>query len=238
MISDMEEPQIIRVAKENQLAVSSSLAKAFINKVYGWMALTLFITAGVAAYCSTSEAVLTWTLAHPCILFFTTLAIIIAMSLGVQRMSTGALAALLIAFSVIEGLLFGPLLLVYTQQSLGTAFACAAGAFGITSLYGACTTRNLSSWGRTLFMLLMGLLLCLVVNYFWGNGVFDLALSFFGVVLFSALTAYDTQKLLAMGAGVADGEIRSKAAVLGALTLYLDFINLFLFLLRLLGNRR
>ena len=238
MMRGMEEQQIIDIAKGQDAAASYALARTFINKVYAWMALTLLITAGVAVYSTGHDEMLAWTLQHPLLLCLGTLGIIVAMSLGARAMSPGALAVLLIVFSVAEGMLFGPLLLCYTQQSLGVAFACAAGAFGATSLYGAFTTRNLSVWGRTLFMLLIGLLPCLVINVFWGNGAFDLVLSFFGVILFSALTAYDTQKLLAMGAGVADGTLRSKAAVLGALTLYLDFINIFLFLLRLMGDRR
>ena len=239
MIRGMNEQQTIYdVAREHDHAASYALARSFINKVYAWMALTLLITAGVAVYCSGDERMLTWTLQHPFLLCLGTLGIILAMSLGARAMSPGALAVLLIVFSAAEGMLFGPLLLYYTQHSLGVAFACAAGTFGVTSLYGAFTTRNLSVWGRTLFMLLIGLFVCLLINYFWGNGIFDLVLSFFGVILFSALTAYDTLKLLAMGAGVTDGTTRSKAAVLGALTLYLDFINIFLFLLRLLGDRR
>ncbi len=238
MIRGMEEQQVVTVTGEQNATASYTLAKTFINKVYAWMALTLLITAGVAVYCTGHEDVLAWTIQHPFLLCFGTLGIIVAMSLGVRVMSPGALAVLLIVFSVAEGMLFGPLLLCYTQQTLGIAFTCAAGAFGATSLYGAFTTRNLSTWGRTLFMLLIGLLLCLIINFFWGSGTFDLVLSFFGVILFSALTAYDTQKLLALGATVTDGETRSKASVLGALTLYLDFINIFLFLLRLMGDRK
>ena len=238
MMRDMEEQQVVTVVGRQDAAASYALAKSFINKVFAWMALTLLVTSGVAVYCAGHEEMLAWTMQHPLLLCFGTLGIIVAMSFGARAMSPGALAVLLIVFSVAEGMLFGPLLLCYTQQSLGVTFACAAGTFGATSLYGAFTTRNLSAWGRTLFMLLIGLLICLVINFFWGSGTFDLVLSFFGVILFSALTAYDTQKLLALGATVADGETRAKASVLGALTLYLDFINIFLFLLRLMGDRK
>ena len=124
---------------------------------------------------------------------------------------------------------------MYTQDSLALAFACTAGMFGAMALYGAFTKTNLSSLGRTLMMLLFGLIIASIANVFWGNGMFDLICSGIGVVVFALFTAYDTQKIIELGL-CEDEEMRRKGAVFGAMNLYLDFINLFLYLLRFLGS--
>ncbi len=218
-----------------QAANYAALAKAFLNKVYLWMAVCMLLTAGVAAYTAQDTQSLMWAAQNSWIVCLGTLGIIVVMSFGANRLSTGALTVLLLAFAAIQGLLFGPILVVYGMTSVGKAFGCTAVMFGAMSIYGAVTKRNLSTMGRTLFMLLIGLLVAMIVNIFWGNGIMDFVISCAGVVIFSLFTAYDTQRLLEIGTSD-DEAVRSKGAVLGALTLYLDFINLFLMLLRFFGR--
>ncbi len=211
-------------------------ARAFLNKVYLWMAASLMLTAGVAWYAANDMALLSWTIQHPWLLFIATIGIIVVMSFGASRLTSGALSILLMTFAALEGLLFGPILIAYTQTSLALTFACTAGMFGAMGLYGAITKTNLSTLGRTLWMLLIGLIIATVANYFLGNSTLDLIISGVGVIVFALFTAYDTQKIMELS-HCEDEDVRSKGAVLGALNLYLDFINLFLFLLRFLGDR-
>ena len=214
---------------------SAARAKAFLNKVYMWMAVCMLITAGVAAYTAQDMESLFWVTEHRLLLCLGTLGIIIFMSFCAQKLSAGALTILLLTFAAAQGLLFGPVLISYGLESVGKAFGCTAAMFGAMSIYGAVTKRNLGTLGRTLLMLLIGLLVCMIINIFWGNGMFDFLICCAGVIIFALFTAYDTQNLLKIGLSN-DAEIQRKAAVLGALDLYLDFINLFIFLLRLLGR--
>ncbi len=213
----------------------AAIARAHLNKVYLWMSVCMLITAGVAAYTAQSVPALTWVMEHQMLTFIGILGIILVMNFGARALTSGALGVLLLVFAAAQGLIFGPLLTVYTQESLGLTFGCTAGMFGAMSLYGAMTKRDLSGLGRTLMMILFGLIVATIVNIFWGNGFFDLVCSVVGVVLFSLLTAYDTQKILEQGTSD-DPVIRSKGAVFGALALYLDFLNLFLYLLHFLGR--
>ncbi len=210
-------------------------ARAYLNKVYLWMAFTMVITAGTAIYSTQSAEMLTWITQNIWLLIIGSIGIIVIMCLAARKLTAGALGVLLMVFSGVEGLLFGPILCYYTQESLGLTFACTAGMFGAMSLFGALTKVNMGSWGRGLTMALFGLIIAFIANAFWGNGMIDLVLSGVGVILFSILTAYDTQKLLQEGLYGTEEE-RRKGAILGALDLYLDFINLFLFLLRFLGR--
>ncbi len=235
----MHEEELIELRKsETEALYKHPLARAYLNKVYGWMSLTMLVTTVVAVYSTHNDTLNLFTSSHPLLILFAGLGIVVAMSLGRHRLGVGTLTVLLVLFSALEGLLFGPVLQFYTQESLALTFACTAGTFGVTAIYGACTKRNLSVMGRTLFMILLGLIICMILNAFWGNGTFDMILSAVGVVLFSLLTAYDTQMLLQEGLALHEEESRAKGAILGALSLYLDFINLFLYLLRFLGDRR
>lgn len=218
------------------VANSAALAKAFLNKVYLWMAVCMLITAGVAAYTAQDAQSLMWAAKNSWIVCLGTLGIIMFMSFGANKLSTGALTIMLLAFAGIQGLLFGPVLVVYGMDSVAKAFGCTAAMFGGMSIYGAVTKRNLSTMGRTLFMLLIGLLVAMIVNIFWGNNMLDFGISCAGVVIFALFTAYDTQRLIELGT-CEDETVRSKGAVLGALSLYLDFINLFLMLLRFFGRQ-
>lgn len=220
---------------ENMQVNSAARARVFLNKVYMWMAACMLLTAGVAAYTAQDMQSLYWVQEHRLLLCLSTLGIVVAMSFLANRLSAGALAVLLLTFAGVQGILFGPLLICFGLQSVGKAFACTAITFGAMSIYGLMTKRNLGAWGRALMMTLIGLLVALIVNIFWANGVFDFIISCVGVVLFSLFTAYDTQNLLKIGLSNEE-EIKSKAAILGALNLYLDFINLFIYLLRFFGR--
>lgn len=214
---------------------ANALARAYLNKVYAWMAVTMLVTAGTAIYTLQSAEMLTWVMNNLWLLIIGSIGIIIIMCFAARKLTAGALGILLMAFAVAEGLLFGPILCHYTQESLGLTFGCTAGMFGAMSLFGAMTKINMSGWGRGLLMGLIGLIIAGIANAFWGNGMTELIISAAGVILFSILTAYDTQKLLQEGLYGTEEE-RSKGAILGALSLYLDFINLFLYLLRFLGR--
>lgn len=216
---------------------SHPLAKAFLSKVYAWMAVSMLVTAGVAVYCADSEALMQWTLENSILVLLGTLGIILAMVFCRGILTAGALGVLLMVFAAAEGLLIGPLFLVYTQQSLASTFACTAGAFGAMSVYGAVTKRELGPWGRGLLMALFGLIICGLVQCFVQSSMFSFCISVVGVIVFSLFTAYDTQKILRDGL-VLKGSDRAKGAIFGALDLYLDFLNLFLYLLRLLGERK
>ena len=220
---------------EVQQVSSAARAKAFLNKVYMWLAVSMLLTAGVAAYTAQDLASLVWVADHRLLLCLSTLGLVVIMSFAANKLSVGAITALLLVFAALQGLLFGPILISYGLDSVGKAFGCTAAMFGAMSIYGTVTKRNLSTLGRTLFMLLIGLIVAMIVNIFWGNGVFDTIICCAGVLIFAVFTAYDTQNLLKIGLSN-DTELQKKAAVLGALELYLDFINLFVYLLRLLGR--
>ncbi len=165
------------------------------------------------------------------------LAIVMVMSFGINRISTGAAQALFWVFATVMGLSLSTIFLVYTPGSIATAFFATAAGFASLSLWGYTTKKDLSGMGTFLIMGLFGLIVALLINLFWQNPVFDLAISAIGVLIFAGLTAYDTQKIKSMYFAVAGTDFHGKATIMGALTLYLDFINLFLFLLRFLGNR-
>jgi FtsH-binding integral membrane protein len=216
----------------------AALAKAYLNKIYGWMSLSMLVTAATAIYAMHSDKLLTWSAGNCIWLLLGTLGIILIMAFCRNMLTAGALTVLFMAFSALEGLALGPILSMYTTQSLGLTFACTAGMFGAMALYGAVTKRNLGGLGRTLMMLLFGLIIAGVANIFFGNSTADLVISGIGVVVFALFTAYDTQRLLAEGAYLSDADERNKGAIMGAVTLYLDFLNLFLYLLRFLGAAR
>lgn len=225
MSSDSYIPQ-----EEIQVENSATRARLFLNKVYMWLAVCMLLTAGVAAYSAQDMEARFWVGEHRMLVCLSTLGIVVAMSFWAHRMTVGALTILLLVFAGLQGLLFGPVLISCGLDSVGKAFGCTAVMFGAMSIYGMVTRRNLSTWGRMLFMLLIGLLVAILVNIFWQNSMFDFAISCAGVVIFSLFTAYDTQNLLKIGLSN-DARIKKKAAILGALNLYLDFINLFVMLL-------
>lgn len=233
----MNEDMIHSSTMGQRSLLNHPLAKTYLSKVYAWMAVSMMVTAGLAIYSTHDEDLFLWITEHVLAVALGSLGIILLMVLCSRLLTAGAMGVLLLAFAAAEGLLFGPILTLYTQESLGLTFACTAGTFGVMALYGIYTKRDLSPWGRALFMILLGLIICSVVNLFIGSSSFDFICSIAGVVIFSLLTAYDTQKILQEGL-VLEGDARSKGAILGALALYLDFINIFLYLLRFLGDRK
>lgn len=214
----------------------------FLLKVYNWMAGGL-ITTGVVAYgAANSESVLNILLSNrliPIALIIAQFAMVIALAGWVMKMSAKMAALLFFAYATLTGLTFSFIFLAYTNSSIASTFVITAGTFGAMSLYGATTKKDLSSWGSFLFMGLIGIIIASVVNIFLQSSMMSWVVSCIGVLVFTGLTAYDTQKILRMNIIGNEGtEEDTKEAIRGALTLYLDFINLFLMLLRLMGDRR
>jgi FtsH-binding integral membrane protein len=170
------------------------------------------------------------------------LGFVLLMSMGFQRLSPAIMTLLFIAFSVLMGMSLSFILLVYTGSSVFKTFAVTSAMFGVMAVLGYTTKTDLTKFGSILMMALFGVIIAMVVNMFMHSGTMDYIISVLGVLIFTGLTAYDVQKLKRIGAGIVgvdakDANVR-KMSILGALTLYLDFINLFLFLLRFLGNRK
>ena len=212
----------------------------FLRSVYGWMCAGLGITALVAFVVAQSPA-LAATIASNKILFWglmiAQLGIVFFISARVDRIAAGTATLLFVLYSALTGVTFGIILLAFTGESVALTFMVCAGMFGALALYGTTTSRSLAGWGQFLFMGLIGVVLASIVGIFWQNDGFQFVLSFIGVIVFTGLTAYDAQRLKHMAVALPSGQIGSYAIV-GALTLYLDFINLFLMLLRFMGNRR
>ena len=165
------------------------------------------------------------------------LAVVIAMSFGRNKFSQGTLQMMFWGFAILMGLSLSTIFLVYTGASIAATFFATAGAFAGLSLYGYTTKKDLSGWGSFLIMGVIGLIIASVINMFLGSGTMELVISFLGVLIFAGLTAYDTQRLKTEYSMYRGTEYAGKAIILGALSLYLDFINMFLFLLRFMGSR-
>lgn len=173
------------------------------------------------------------------ILFLVELGIVFFLSSRINKMSTNMAIGLFLLYAALNGLTLSVILLAYTGASIASTFFITAGTFGAFSAYGYFTKKDLSGWGGFLYMALIGLIIASVVNLFLRSAGFYYIVSYIGVLIFVGLTAYDTQKIKQMSLMVdADSDAGKKGAILGALTLYLDFINMFIFLLRILGNRR
>ena len=220
--------------------VASEAFPVLMRKVYVWMTLALVIT-GLTAYgVATTPAMrqifvssgLFWVLA------IAELAIVFGVTAAINRISLTTATLLFTLYSVINGLLLSSIFLVYTATSIASVFFITAGTFGAMALVGYTTKTDLSSLGKILFMALIGLVIASVVNIFVGSKGLDLIISYVGVLIFVGLTAWDTQKIKNMLLEAPDAsESMQKIALLGALTLYLDFINLFIYLLRIFGKR-
>jgi FtsH-binding integral membrane protein len=219
---------------------AAARAAGFLRSVYGWMCGGLAITAGTALWVSSVpglvQAIATNRLAFWA-LIIAQFGIVIFLSARVQRLAPATAAALFVGYSVLTGLFLSFILLLYTAQSITSTFLVSAGMFGALALYGTATRRDLSGVGQFAMMGLFGVVLAAIVGIFWQNSMFQFVLSVCGVVVFTCLTAWDAQRLRAMALSLPDGRTGSYAIV-GALKLYLDFINLFLFLLNLFGRRR
>jgi uncharacterized protein len=213
----------------------------FLQRVFLWMFVGLAITGGVAAAIGSSDQLLTDITESPGIIIgviVVQLAIVFGISFAINRISVGLATFLFLIYSATVGITFAFIFELYTTQSIFTTFLITAGMFGALAVWGAITDTDLSKVGSIAFMALIGLILATVVNIFWANSTLYWITTYAGVAIFAALTAYDMQKLKQIGQQGLSGDAEGRAAILGALTLYLDFINLFLFLLRIFGQQR
>ena len=212
------------------------LASAFLTQAFVWMFAGLLVTAGVAAVVQSNERLLQFAGDNFFILFIAQLGLVLAISAGINRINATVALALFFVYAATLGITIGLIVMAYTGASVATAFLSASAMFGAAALYGATTKRSLTGLGGILFMGLIGILVASLLNIFLGNSMLSWIISVVGVVIFTALTAYDVQRIQAGDLAARTGSME-KAAVIGALHLYLDFINLFLFMLRLVGNR-
>ena len=216
---------------------------AFMQGVYRWMGTGLAVTAVAAYFTASSPALMGIIFGNPIVLFgliAAELGLVLAVSSGISRMSGTTATGLFMLYSALNGITLSAVLTVYTPASVVSTFVVCAGMFGAMSLYGMTTRKDLTGWGSFLFMGLIGIILAMVVNIFIQSPMINFVVSGLGVLIFVGLTAYDTQKLTRMGesAPMDDATAVRRGTILGALTLYLDFINLFLFLLHFLGQMR
>lgn len=226
------------VQAENELSLQRYVV-GVMRKVYGKMTLGLLATAVTSFLILSSPALLSALFSSAAtmwILFALEIGMVIYLSARIDKLSTGAAAALFYAYSILNGVTLTPIFLVYTGASIATTFAITAGTFGAMTLFGYVTRQDLSKVGSFLFMALLGLIVCVVVNMFMHSSTMDLLISGAGVLIFVGLTAWDTQAIKRSCAET-DPTMVGKLATMGALSLYLDFINLFLYLLRFFGSR-
>lgn len=221
-------------------ALTSALS-IYMRNVYAWMTVGLAVTAivayGVAGNAAVRNAIFSnWLILI--ILLVAQFGLVIALSAAIHKMSSGMATGLFLLYSALTGATISSIFVVYPIATIGTAFICSAGTFLAMSIYGTITKRDLTSMGNFLFMGLIGIIIAMIVNIFLKSTMMNFIISCVGVLIFTGLTAYDTQKLRAFGAAapVNDQLAMRRGAILGALTLYLDFINMFLMMLRLFGN--
>jgi hypothetical protein len=226
---------------ESSAQAGSPALISFFNAVYGWMAAGLALTAVVAWWVSLHREVVeqVFSVHGMIMLFIAQIALVLVISAAVQRIGATMATVLFLAYSALNGLTLSYIFLVYTLSSVAGAFIASAAMFGAMSLWGMVTKRDLSIMGRVLFMALIGLIVASLLNIFLAHGAYYWIISYAGVVIFAGLTAYDTQRLQQIGYATAgNAAMAARLSIVGALMLYLDFINLFLMLLQIMGNRR
>jgi len=226
--------------QQQAVAVSEADVRSYLLSVFNLMAGGLVLT-GLVAYAGVMSGIYQRLLGTPLIylVIFAPLGLVFYLSARIQQMSTAAAQVCYWTYAGLVGLSLGFVFLVYTGQSIMNVFFITAGMFGAMSLYGYTTRADLSAWGSFLIMGLFGVIIASVVNVFVHSSALNWVVSVIGVIVFTGLTAYDVNKLKAFAAANGPyGEMAEKGAIMGALSLYLDFINLFLMLLRLMGNRR
>ena len=216
----------------------------FIRSVYNWMAAGLALTGLVAVYVASSETLIRLIFSNQLLFFgliIGELALVFYLSARIQKIQASTATGMFLLYSALNGLTLSFVFLIYTSSSVASVFFICAATFGACSVYGMVTKRDLTSMGGFMTMGLIGIVIASLVNMFIQSSGMSMIISYVGVIVFVGLTAYDTQKLkmmaLSQPAGLDAGVVR-KGTILGALTLYLDFINLFLMLLRILGDRR
>ena len=237
---DYKELDFRGVSAERQWDVSAAFP-VLMRKVYVWMTLALVITGFTAYGVATSPGIQQLVFGNSIVmwgLIIAEFALVIGVSAAINKLSLTTATLMFILYSVINGALLSSIFLIYTASSIATVFFITAGTFGAMALVGYTTKTDLTSMGKILFMAFIGLVIATLVNLFVKSSGFTLILSYVGVLIFVGLTAYDSQKIKQMMLQAPDaGEGAQKLALLGALTLYLDFINLFIYLLRIFGKR-
>jgi FtsH-binding integral membrane protein len=234
-----------RAALPSELGVKpdARLQRAFLTQAFVWMFVGLIVSAGVAFWVQSNENLLAFAANNYFLLIIAQFALVLGIGFGIKKISATAALGLFFVYAASVGLTLGLIVTSYTLQANGdassvvSAFLSASAVFGAAAIYGATTTRSLTGLGGLLFMGLIGLLVAMVINVFLGSDQLAWILSIVGVIIFTALTAYDVQRIQNGDLAVWTGSME-KAAVLGALNLYLDFLNLFLFFLRLFGGGR
>lgn len=220
---------------------ASQAFPVLMRKVYVWMTLALAITGFTAYGVATSPGVMQAIYSNPVLfwgLIIAEFALVFGVSAAINRLSLTFATLMFVLYSVINGALLSYIFILYTTSSISTVFFITAGTFAAMAIIGYTTKTDLSSWGKILLMALIGLIIATIVNVFIKSTMFNLILSYVGVLIFVGLTAYDSQKIKQMLLQTSDAsEGAQKIALLGALTLYLDFINLFIYLLRIFGKR-
>lgn len=230
--------------QSQSMAQSQSKVAFFMQQVYLWMCAALVVTAITAYYTATSPFMFQLIYSNgklgPILLIVGIIGLVMYLSSQMHKLSSTTATSLFILYAGLNGVFLAPILLAYTGASIAQTFIITAGMFGGMSVYGMVTKKDLSSWGSFLIMGLWGLILASLVNLFFKSGTANFVISIVGIIVFVGLTAYDTQKLKEMGetAPIDDAVAIRRGALLGAITLYLDFINIFLYMLRLFGDRR
>ncbi|PIQ97467.1 MAG: hypothetical protein COV67_04070 [Nitrospinae bacterium CG11_big_fil_rev_8_21_14_0_20_56_8] len=231
--------EISRTASIDSVAAEQ---QRFMVSVYNWMTAGLALTGGMAFYVSQSETMTRIIFGNaiiPIVLVIAQIGLVIYLSAGVQKMSASQATGVFLLYAGLTGLTFSAIFMAYTTSTITSAFLVTAGTFATMSFYGYTTKKDLSGWGSFLFMGLIGIVIASVVNMFMHSPALHWVVTYAGVLIFVGLTAYDTQKIKEMNIIGNEGtEEDTKEAILGALRLYLDFINLFLMMLRIMGGNR
>ena len=214
---------------------TTDLVRTFMARTYSWMAAGLALTAGIAWLTASNEVLALQVLNLRMPLIIAQLALVFVLSLGAQRLPSALAGVLFVAYAALTGLTFSSILLAYDASAVTAAFATTAGTFGLMSVAGFVIKKDLSAMGRFFMFAVIGLFVAMIVNLFVASSALTLGISVVGVLLFAGLTAYDTQMLRNLALSGVQGEQAERAAINGALALYLDFINMFLFILRLFG---
>lgn len=219
---------------------SGSRVQTYMSHVYGWMTVGLLLTAMIAWFASTNEQLMRVLYNIMWVLLIAELGLVFVISGLINRLSGATATTLFMLYSVLNGCTFSIYFFVYTSSSIASVFFITAGMFGALAFYGYTTKRDLSGLGRFLFMGLVGIIIASIVNLFLQSEPLMWAVTYIGVFVFAGLTAYDTQKLKELGENISqdDPNMFRRYVILGALTLYLDFINLFILLLRIFADRR
>ena len=215
---------------------TQALSKNFISNVFSMMFVALGITAVTAYWFASSGLVYELTGITHWIVMLAPLGLVLLMGTRFTKLSAAVLMSIFILFSVLMGMSLSYIFLAYDLGTISSTFFITSGTFGTMALLGYTTSTDLSKFGSILYMALIGIIIASVVNWFMGSAQLDYIISIVGVLIFTGLTAYDVQKIKRIGANSQDGETKQKLIIMGALTLYLDFINLFLFILRIFGR--